>query len=30
MKSLAFERDENWKPLVSKQQVLQYSKDNYW
>jgi len=25
-----FARDENWKPLVTKQEVLQYSKENYW
>jgi hypothetical protein len=30
IKSLAFERDENWKPLVDKQQVLKYSRENYW
>ena len=26
----AFARDENWKPLITKQEVLQYSKENYW
>ena len=30
IKSLSFEQDENWKPLVTKQQVLQYSKENCW
>jgi len=30
IKNLAFQQDENWKPLVSKQQVLQYSKENCW
>jgi len=30
MISLSFEQDKNWKPLVSKQQVLQYSKENCW
>ena len=30
IKSLSFKQDENWKPLVTKQEVLQYSKENYW
>ena len=30
IKDLLFEQDENWKPLVTKQQVLQYSKENCW
>ncbi len=30
LKNDDFERDSNWKPLVTKEQVLVYSKENFW
>ena len=30
LKDTFFKQDPHWKPLVTKEQVLEYSKNEYW
>ncbi len=30
MESEYFDFDQNWKPSITKEEVLKYSEENYW